>query len=234
MMRAEFDPPPGVRVQLAGLPVLTAAANAQASSPLRRAGLGLAGLAAVGLVLLGALRSARRALLPLVPIVLATGWSGLVLVLTRIELNPMSVTLGALVIAISTEFSVLLSERYRFERRLGRAPRDALRVTYASTGAAVLASGLTALAGFAVLMLSDIRMLRDFGAVTFVDLAVSLAGVLVVLPAVLALDERVGVAPGGRTRRRLAGRGPAGPPGEGGHDRAQPAVSSPASQPASA
>ena len=50
------------------------------------------------------------------PIALATGWSALILFLIGIPLNPMSATLGALVIAISTEFSVLLSERYRQER----------------------------------------------------------------------------------------------------------------------
>ena len=33
-------------------------------------------------------------------------------------------------------------------------------------------------------------MLRDFGLVTLIDLSVSLAGVLLVLPAVLALSER--------------------------------------------
>jgi uncharacterized protein len=33
-------------------------------------------------------------------------------------------------------------------------------------------------------------MLRDFGFVTLVDLSVSLGGVLLVLPAVLALSER--------------------------------------------
>jgi len=189
-MRKEIDPPSGVTARLAGLPVLTAAANAKASSPLRRAGLLVAGLLAVGLVLLLALRSVRRALLPLIQIVLATGWTGLVLFVVRIDLNPMSVTLGALVVAISTEFSVLLSERYHRERTGGHAPREALRRAYASTGAAVLASGVTAITGFAVLVLSDIRMLRDFGAVTVVDLTGSLLGVLVVLPAVLALDER--------------------------------------------
>ena len=53
----------------------------------------------------------------------------------------------------------------------------------------MLASGATAIAGFAVLVVSDIRMLRDFGFVTVVDLTVSLLGVLVVLPAVLLLAE---------------------------------------------
>ena len=175
----------------------------------------LAGLLAVALVLLVAFRDLERALVPLVPIALATGWSALVLFCLRIPLNPMSVTLGALVIAISTEFSVLLSERYR-EERAARARARARRCerTYRSTGAAVLASGTTAIAGFAVLVASDIRMLRDFGFVTVVDLTVSLLGVLVVLPAVLLLAERRRAASpesalrrGGPAERRSDDRG---------------------------
>ncbi len=54
----------------------------------------------------------------------------------------------------------------------------------------MLASGATAIAGFAVLAFSDVAMLRDFGIVTVVDLTVSLLGVLAVLPAVLVLAER--------------------------------------------
>jgi predicted RND superfamily exporter protein len=147
----------------------------------------LAALIAVALALLVMLRSPRRALVPLVPIVLATGWSALVVFALRIPLNPMSATLGVLVIAISTEFSVLLSERTRQERRRGLEPGAALAAAYGSTGRAVVASGITAIAGFGVLALSDITMLRDFGVVTLVDLASSLIGVLVVLPAALSL-----------------------------------------------
>jgi len=96
------------------------------------------------------------------------------------------------VIAISTEFSVLLSARYAQERERGAGPERALALTYGSTGAAVLASGATAIAGFAVLILSDITMLRDFGIVTVVDLSVSLIGVLLVLPAALLWAEEHG------------------------------------------
>ena len=127
----------------------------------------------------------RRALVPLVPVALASGWSALILFAVRVPLNPMSVTLGALVIAISTEFSVLLSERHRQELRAGHDAVDALRRAYRRTGAAVAASGVTAIAGFGVLVLSDIRMLRDFGLVTLIDLSVSLLGVLLALPAAL-------------------------------------------------
>ena len=189
-MRSRLRPPPGVSAELAGLPVLAAQADASLSSSPRRLVMLLVGLAAVALVLLAFLRTVERALVPLVPIALATGWSALILFATRIPLNPMSATLGALVIAISTEFSVLLSERYRSERRAGLGPADALARTYRHTGSAVLTSGITAIAGFGVLSLSSITMLRDFGLVTLIDLTVSLLGVLLVLPSVLALSER--------------------------------------------
>jgi uncharacterized protein len=117
----------------------------------------------------------------------------------QLDLNPMSATLGALVIAIATEFSVLLSARYYEERDRGGTVGEALRLTYARTGAAVIASGLTAIAGFAVLALAApvtaifggdaIRMLSEFGLVGVIDLAIALAGVLLVLPAVLVWAE---------------------------------------------
>jgi uncharacterized protein len=190
-MQAALHPPKGVSAQLVGLPVLAAQANAQVASPWRRLQTLLAGLAAVALVLLIAFRGdVRRALTPLAPIMLASGWSALILFAVRVPLNPMSVTLGALVIAIATEFSVLLAERHRQERVAGHDVIEALRRTYRHTGAAIAASGVTAIAGFGVLVLSDIAMLRDFGLVTLIDLSVSLVGVLVALPAALVLAER--------------------------------------------
>jgi uncharacterized protein len=186
----EGGPPAGVEVELAGLPVIAAAAASDLSD--NRYLLTLAGLIAVALVLLAVYRSLPRALIPLAPIVMATGWSALVLWLTRIPLNPMSAALGALTIAIATEFSVILAARFRQERRAGRELGTALGQAYARTGAAVLASGVTAIAGFAVLIASDVRMLREFGFVTVIDLSVALLGVMVVLPAALAMAERMG------------------------------------------
>jgi hydrophobe/amphiphile efflux-3 (HAE3) family protein len=181
------DPPQGVSAQVVGLPVLAADANSALSGS--RYLVTIIGLVAVALVLLAVYRSASRALVPLIPIVWATGWSSLVLWITGVPLNPMSATLGALVIAIATEFSVLISARYHEERIRGGTMGEALRRTYARTGAAVMASGITAIAGFAVLAFTDIRMLRDFGLVTVLDLGVALLGVLLVLPAALVWSE---------------------------------------------
>ncbi|MEK6277088.1 MAG: MMPL family transporter [Actinomycetota bacterium] len=203
-------PPPGAEVRLAGLPVLAAESNSALSDS--RYWLTLAGLLAVALALLAVYRSATRALVPLIPIVLATGWSSLVIAASDIPLNPMSATLGALVIAISTEFSVILASRYHEERREGRSVGESLRRSYSRTGAAVLASGLTAIAGFGTLVVTvipglgayDFPMLRDFGFVTVVDLGVSLLGVLLVLPAVLVWAEAGFEVRGVPLPRRLA------------------------------
>jgi uncharacterized protein len=198
-VRAQIGtPPPGVEVSLAGLPVIAAEAASELSSS--RYWLALAGLGAVALVLLALRRSFRRALVPLLPTVLATGWASLLIWITGIPLNPMSAALGALTIAIATEFAVILSGRFEQERSIGLDVATALRRAYERTGAAVLASGLTAIAGFAVLIASDIRMLRDFGAVTVIDLAAALLGVVVILPATLVMVER-------RSSAKARGRG---------------------------
>jgi uncharacterized protein len=110
----------------------------------------------------------------------------LALWISGIPLNPMSAALGALTIAIATEFSVILTARFHEERSGSASIAEALGRAYSSTGAAVLASAVTAIAGFAVLTASDIAMLRDFGFVTVIDLIVALLGVMVLLPAALA------------------------------------------------
>ena len=124
-MQSQLRAPPGISAHLAGLPVLGAEANAALSSSGRRLLTLLVGLIAVGLVLMAVFRKLERAVVPLIPIALATGWSALILFTIGIPLNPMSATLGALVIAISTEFSVLLSERFRQERAAGHELADA-------------------------------------------------------------------------------------------------------------
>jgi hydrophobe/amphiphile efflux-3 (HAE3) family protein len=182
-------PPAGVEVRLAGLPVIAAESASDLSAS--RYWLTLASLLVVALVLLAVYRSISRALLPLFPTVLATGWASLLLWISGIPLNPMSAALGALTIAIATEFGVILAGRFHEERGGGGGVEAALRRAYARTGAAVLASAVTATAGFAVLIASEIQMLRDFGFVTVIDLAAALLGVMVILPAALVwIEER--------------------------------------------
>ena len=83
----------------------------------------------------------------------------------------MSATLGALVIAISTEFSVLLSERFAQEREPpGDDVEAALCADLSLTARPCSPRASPRSPGFGVLVFSKIAMLRDFGVVTLVDL----------------------------------------------------------------
>ena len=122
---------------------------------------------------------------------LATGWASLVLWLTGIPLNPMSAMLGAPTIAIATEFGVILGGRFDEERGGGQRGEEALRGGLWAHWRRGPRLAATAIAGFAVLVASDVQMLRDFGLVTVIDLAVALLGVMIVLPAALIwIEER--------------------------------------------
>jgi hydrophobe/amphiphile efflux-3 (HAE3) family protein len=181
-------PPPGVSAELAGLPVVvTESVNGLADS---RSLLIVAALLAIVAVLLVIYRSFSRMLVPLVPIVVAGGSSALVIATLDLPLNPLSAILSVMVIAIATEFSVILSARFFQDLESGGGTAAALRSSYGRTGMAIAASGITAIAGFAALVSSDVGVLREFGLIAVLDLGVALLGVAVVLPAVLAWSGR--------------------------------------------
>lgn len=181
-------PPPGVDAELAGLPVVVTDSLERLAAD--RYLLALAAIVAVALMLFIFWRSAVRVAVPLVPVVAAVGWSSLIVAGLGFPLNPLSAILSVMVIAISAEFGVILAARYRQERDDGAGPEAALRATYGRTGAAVAASGVTAIAGFGALVASDVGILREFGVIAVLDLGIALVGVVTVLPAMLVLEAR--------------------------------------------
>ena len=188
--RAE-SAPTGVTTYVGGLPVVAAAANESLANENSRRLITLVALLASGLALGIAFRSWRRIAVPLVATLLATGWASLALWILGVELNPLSAALGALVIAIGTEFAVLLSERQRSEAEKTGDLEESLGRAFGTTGRAIAISGATVVAGFAVLILSDIRILSDFGLATVIDLLVALLAVALIVPAMVrVLSER--------------------------------------------
>jgi predicted RND superfamily exporter protein len=86
------------------------------------------------------------------------------------------------VVAFATEFSVLWLARYRSERAGGVDPTEATSRASTGVGPAIAASGLALVAGFAVLAVSPVPSVRDFGIWSAFDLMLATAAVLVLLP----------------------------------------------------
>ena len=104
---------------------------------------------------------------------------------------------GPLVIAVCTEFTSLILLRFVEERQRGLAPKEAVDVTAARTGRAFIVSAMTAIAGVGVIATSSLPLLRDFGIIVAMNVAVALLSALVVLPPMLVwADERNWVSRG--------------------------------------
>jgi len=142
----------------------------------------LAGFLAVFLGLLLVHRNWRRAIVPVAPIVLVTGWSSGAMWLLGMELNPLTAVMSALIVGIGTEFSVLLLERYWEELGRGAERRQAMSRAVSRIGRAIAASGLTVVAGFAALIASSFPAIREFGEVTVIDVLLALVATIVVVP----------------------------------------------------
>ncbi len=132
----------------------------------------------------------------MIPIGLVTGWSSALMWVAGIDLNPLTAVLGALVIAIGTEFTVLLLSRYWEERGNGMPHALAMEKAVAKVGRAITASGLTVAAGFGALIASSFPALRVFGIVIVVDVVFALIVTVTVVPALVRWLDRGG--PGSR------------------------------------
>jgi hydrophobe/amphiphile efflux-3 (HAE3) family protein len=184
--------PPGVSLTAGGLAVIGAETATVLSQ--NRGLMTIAALGAVTLVLLALYRNPAKAVLPLLPIVLALGASSTILYVLGIELNPLTSISGPLIIAMGTEFAVLFMSRYFEEREDGRSPREAMEIASIRIGRAIAASGLTVIGGFVALAFSDFPLLESFGKVTALNMGVCLISTLVVLPPLLVwLDEETGL-----------------------------------------
>jgi len=177
------DIPAGVTITPGGLTVLSA--RTVEAFTVRRGFIELVGILAVLLGLILIYRDWRRALIAVIPVALVTGWSSAFMWVTGVDLNPLTAVLGALVIAVGTEFTVLLLSRYYEERARGIARDEAIDEAVTKVGRAITASGLTVAAGFGALVFSKFPALRDFGIVIVVDVIFALVVTVTVVPALV-------------------------------------------------
>lgn len=144
----------------------------------------------IGLVFLGLLlvyRNVFKALIPVLPVILIVGMSGGIMYLLGLSYTPITATLGALILGMGTETTLMILERYVEERESGRSKADALDITVRRIGKATLSTELTTMGGFAVLLFSNFVILKDFGLMTVINVSLILASTFIVLPAVIWL-----------------------------------------------
>ena len=144
------------------------------------------------LVALGALVAASVPLLLALSSVLAT----MAMVAVPSQLYALGGNVEALILliglAVGVDYSLFYMRRQREERAAGRSNREALEVAAATSGRAVMISGLTVIIAMAGMLITGDATFISFAIATVSVVAIAMFASLAVLPAVLAwLGDRV-------------------------------------------
>ncbi|MGH2974383.1 MAG: MMPL family transporter [Solirubrobacterales bacterium] len=144
------------------------------------------------LVAFGALVAASVPIILALTAVLATiGLVGLISHVSPVDssINEVILLIG---LAVGVDYSMFYLRREREERESGRSEEASLAAAAATSGRAVLVSGLTVMVAMAGMYLGGAPTFTSFATGTIIVVAVAVAGSLTVLPALLAwLGDRV-------------------------------------------
>ncbi|WP_399935324.1 MMPL family transporter [Streptomyces kanamyceticus] len=95
-------------------------------------------------------------------------------------------------LAVGVDYCLFYLRRERDERAAGRDARTALRIAAATSGRAVLVSGLTVMVAMAGMFLTGLLLFKGFALATILVVCVAMVGSVTVLPALLAgLGDRI-------------------------------------------
>ncbi len=148
------------------------------------------------LVLVVVFRSLRIGLLSLLPTILPLALTLALIPIYGYELNTSTTVVFTITIGMAVDNTIHLLSRFRRSRRRGLPLEDAIRNTFRHAGAAVVASNLLLMAGFAILFVSDFEPVFRVAVLTTTTIGAALAAAILVLPGLLALfGEPIGEEP---------------------------------------
>ncbi len=184
---------PGFYVGEAG-----SASTGKALDEMFKGQLAIAGLLSIPLTLLILLVVFRSLVGALVPLLLAltSVFATMGLIGLPSQIIPMDESISEVILliglAVGVDYSLFYIRRERDERRAGRSEKAALEAAAATSGRAVLISGITVMIAMAGMFFSGDKTFMSFAVGTMMVVAVAMIGSLTVLPAVLSwLGDRV-------------------------------------------
>jgi uncharacterized protein len=182
-----FTPPVGVSARITGsLEMFSSLMEDISNSKTLMTVLGFVFI--LGFLLLVYRRS--HAVSPLIPIVAIVGWNGAIMYLLGLDYTPLTAVLGSMTIGVASEYTILIMERVDEELARGLDLYLAIQTSVQKIGTAITVSGLTTVFGFAALILSEFNIISNFGITTVITVGFSLAGAILIMPAVISLAYR--------------------------------------------
>ena len=125
------------------------------------------------------------------PLFMSLSWTFGLAFIVYGELNLMTSTLGLVLFGLGIDFGIHFYARYSEERALGKSVIDAAESTFLSTGQAITIGALTTSLALFVLVVADFRGFSQFGFMAGTGILFALIAMLIVLPALIAVFEKI-------------------------------------------
>ncbi|MGC4120850.1 MAG: MMPL family transporter [Myxococcales bacterium] len=137
------------------------------------------------------LRSLRGGVIALAPIVFTLVLNFGLMGYVGITLNIVTALIASLAIGIGIDYTIHTSYRVKVEAAAGGTQREVLERVFKSTGRAVLINALAVMAGFLVIVASEISAIRVFGWLSALSIGVAAIAALTLYPIlVMTLDPK--------------------------------------------
>jgi uncharacterized protein len=144
----------------------------------------LLSLTLVTLLVMLLFKSIVAGLLAAIPLSLSMALLFGLMGLFKIELNIATAMLSSIMIGVGIDYTIHYLWRYRKERRRGREPAEAVKLTLTTTGRGIVFNALSVIVGFSVVLLSNFMPVKFFGFLVVVSIGGCLVGALGLLPAI--------------------------------------------------
>jgi uncharacterized protein len=131
-------------------------------------------------------RSLMAVVVPLLVIAIVTIWTLGLMGLFGYKITILSATLPSLITIISIPNAIYLFTKYHFEYRRTRVKAKALVQVIMKIGVVTVITNLNTAAGFLVLGLSNVRLMKEFGIVAGISVTVTFFISLLLIPIILS------------------------------------------------
>jgi predicted RND superfamily exporter protein len=144
----------------------------------------------VTLVLLLVFRSPTTSVAIMVPVITAVSIAFGLMHYIKIPINMLTVLFGAVTIGLAVDYGLHIVHRYHEEEKKGN--KQAMNTAFTRMGRNTFFTAITTMAVFSSLLFSKLRLVNEYGIMSFIAIGFSFLTILFFLPSFLMLEKKIG------------------------------------------
>ncbi len=141
-------------------------------------------------ILVSSFRTWKNPFYSVVSLIVTIMWTGGLLYLLLDNLNQMSASFGIILVGLGIDFAIHYMSGFKDGREQGLSIEDSFSYMYKKVGSGVITGGLTTAVVFLTLAVPQFDALTEMGIAVGSGIAVCLFGIMILLPALIAWDQK--------------------------------------------